>query len=117
MSDKAVFPKKGTLPYSLPILIDGTYIYDSAKGTYRPPKANDISDLAMLVELPKSDYFITIEDLEKSVGYPKKVITAKLRNLIKRDLVEGCDCGKCPGFYALTELGYTVLMNVSPGRQ
>lgn len=37
-------------------------------------------------------------------GLPEKLVLSKMRNLIKRGLVEGCPCG-CRGDYEMTTLG------------
>jgi hypothetical protein len=46
-------------------------------------------------------------------GTPEKLVCAKMRQLIKRGLVDGCDCG-CRGDYVLTDKGRAAL-TVSAG--
>lgn len=41
-------------------------------------------------------------------GTPEKLARAKMRQLIKRGLVDGCPCG-CRGDYRITEKGTAVL--------
>lgn len=42
------------------------------------------------------------------VGTPSKVVHAKMRRLIARGLVDGCDCG-CRGDFVITENGLAQL--------
>lgn len=94
--------------FSLPQLIDDTYVYDAVNDEYRLPKASDIPDKAFLQRLPLSTYTTTVW-LETDLGYPKKVVLAKARKLINRGLVIGCICGKCAGMFELTLLGQELL--------
>ena len=49
--------------------------------------------------IPPGPSWCLIWDLEERLpGFPRKVITAKCRQLIKRGLLEGCTCG-CRGDY------------------
>jgi len=50
------------------------------------------------------------KDCERSVYFafpkdvPHKLLVSKMRNMIKKGLVDGCDCG-CRGDYQITEKG------------
>jgi hypothetical protein len=41
-------------------------------------------------------------------GIPEKLILAKMRQLMRRGLVDGCDCG-CRGDFFLTPAGLTLI--------
>lgn len=68
----------------------------------RRPKAADISDAAMLRAIHeqclKHDMWALVWNLarEDFPDLPEKVVLAKVRQLIKRRLVNGCGCG-CRG--------------------
>lgn len=42
--------------------------------------------------------------LATTLGYPEKVVLARLRAFLRRGLVDGCGCG-CRGDFRLTEAG------------
>jgi hypothetical protein len=46
-------------------------------------------------------------------GTPEKLALAKMRGLIRRGLVEGCDCG-CRGDFEITEKGMDRLATAPP---
>jgi len=65
------------------------------------PKAADIPDAAMLAVLtPQWQCWWTIA--EHFPAFPPKVVQAKLRQLLKRDLAHGCPCG-CRGDWHLPD--------------
>lgn len=43
-------------------------------------------------------------------GTPEKLVLAKMRNLIRRGFVSGCDCG-CRGNFEITQKGLSYLLN------
>lgn len=49
--------------------------------------------------------------LAVTLGYPEKVVLARLRALVRRGLVDGCPCG-CRGDFRLTDLGREALAEV-----
>lgn len=81
-----------------------------AHRTHRPRvKASDISDRAMLdavlAENTERDGWAMIGDLcDRFPRFPAKVVNAKLRQLWKRRLLDGCPCG-CRGDWQLTRAG------------
>lgn len=66
-------------------------------------KAEDITDEMFLngvreLRQPTSYGFSWVNrfDLAEHLGFPPKVVLAKARRLIRRNLLDGCDCG-CRG--------------------
>jgi hypothetical protein len=98
-------PNEGSSVSSLPVLIDGLYVYDEDTNTYRLPKASDISDLAFLSKMRRWGPTF-IEDLTTEIGFPRKVVLAKARRLVHRELIDGCCCGKCDGYFMILPEGY-----------
>lgn len=88
-------------------------------------QAKDIPDVAILeivarktsTRMPDSshDYpFATMFDVEPHFSdWPWKVVHAKVRALIRRGLLDGCDCG-CRGDWSLTEKGRVFLAQAEP---
>lgn len=90
------------------------------------PQAKDIADadaLAAVVDcmdhpaIPKTDTDPGCEGrhgpasrwaVADRLGFPREVVLAKLRSLVKRKLVTGCTCG-CRGDFELTKGGEAVL--------
>jgi hypothetical protein len=64
--------------------------------------------------------FIAVEEYEKGYGVnewdfeppysdlPKKLLRAKMGQLLKRDLIDGCNCG-CRGDYTMQDKGWQYL--------
>jgi hypothetical protein len=52
---------------------------------------------------PRSEFTPTVRDAMPS-GIPDKLVLGKMRMLIRRGLVSGCDCG-CRGDFTITEAG------------
>ena len=75
-------------------------------------QCKDIPDTPILQFLAKNPktWHNWFEGHEKDVGQamppgtPRKLVLAKMRSLIKRKLVDGCDCG-CRGDFVITEAG------------
>lgn len=61
---------------------------------------------------PRSAYSPTIRDALPD-DIPDKVILAKMKGLIRRRLVSGCDCG-CRGDFQITERGREHLAKGGP---
>ena len=61
-------------------------------------------------------YFGDENDVHQAMpaGTPDKVVHAKMRQLIKRDLVDGCPCG-CRGDFDITEKGLAAIAAAAPG--
>lgn len=87
--------------------------------TRRHIQAKDIPDAMMLraVEVDRSERnglpacLYTMQD--RMTAFPRKVISAKLRSLAKRGLIDGCPCG-CRGDYQLTAAGHEALAAAPP---
>lgn len=80
-------------------------------------QAKDVPDLpvlAFLSSLDRSATWFAPETYAHSVRHamppetPEKVALAKMRALIRRGLVEGCECG-CRGDFVLTDKGRALL--------
>lgn len=80
-------------------------------------KAADIADRRLIEAIwhinwakePGIYRWALIWDLEEELPeFPTKVIRAKCRALIRRGLIDGCDCG-CRGDFELTAAGRAVL--------
>lgn len=79
-------------------------------------RAGGVSDEPLLQQLPdgtvtdKSHYghssWAMVWDIELQFpAVPEKVVGAKLKTLMRRGLIDGCDCG-CRGDWHLTEAGW-----------
>ena len=55
-----------------------------------------------------SIHWIARWDIERLYGIPEKLVLSKARSLIKRELMEGCDCG-CRGDFEITDAGRALL--------
>lgn len=53
-----------------------------------------------------------IWDLEDRLGFPRKVVLAKMKALERRGLIDGCCCG-CRGDFELTESGKALIGGVN----
>jgi hypothetical protein len=72
-------------------------------------QAKDISKQEILDTIRKLGYltatthncrWVMIWDIHKELSqYPKKVVTAKLRNMVNKGLIHGCCCGCRGDFY------------------
>lgn len=75
-------------------------------------QAKDLKDLDILkfIQSHHPKWCFLFRDHERSIfncvpaQFPFKVVLAKMRSLIKRGLVDGCDCG-CRGDFTITEKG------------
>ena len=61
-------------------------------------------------------YFGDDMDVHRAMpaGIPEKLILAKMRRLIRRRLVYGCDCG-CRGDFVITAKGQALLSTLDAG--
>ena len=80
-------------------------------------KASDIDDAVMLLVVDEVDNPDTcgamVWDIEKKFAdTPSKVVRAKLKQLLKRDLLDGCPRG-CRGDWRLTQKGDALLLSLS----
>lgn len=86
-------------------------------------QCKDIPDLPILVFLSKHTEWCNWTDPNADYEYsqrsvlhamppnlPDKLVLGKMRQLIKRKLVDGCGCG-CRGDFVLTEKGREYMMN------
>lgn len=75
-------------------------------------KASDIPDELLLetIDAVAQPWGLTMRwDVENAMpNYPWKVILAKTSKLMKRGLIDGCDCG-CRGDYKLTKKGIALI--------
>lgn len=69
-------------------------------------QAKDISDATMLEVVRAvrgkngADHWSSLWDIQEALsGYPAKVVLAKIRALIKKQLLHGCGCGCRGDFY------------------
>lgn len=54
-------------------------------------------------------------DLDEAFpGFPSKIVLAKARQLMKRGLIDGCDCG-CRGDFEITDKGREHLVQLVGG--
>lgn len=67
-------------------------------------QAKHIDEGAVLRAVEPSRWGIATWELAERLGFPEKVVLAKMRSMVKRGLVDGCTCG-CRGGFALTEAG------------
>lgn len=92
---------------------DGTLVLD------RRPQAKDIPDalfLAAVNELDRANRYRAVEprwvmcwEVHAALPqYPPKVLLAKAAILMRRGLLDGCDCG-CRGDYVLTDAGRALI--------
>jgi hypothetical protein len=77
-------------------------------------QAKHIDTRAFLRTLYTESYFpgpgVVLWDFCAEYGMPQRLFLAKVRKLIKRGLVSGCDCG-CRGDFALTNQGFCWLLD------
>jgi hypothetical protein len=70
----------------------------------RRPQAKDISDQAALeaIKATRQDWGKSmLGDVEKKLSsFPSKVVKAKLSSMIRRGIIDGCDCG-CSGNFEI----------------
>lgn len=75
-------------------------------------KASDVPDVLFLQTVLKvaQPWGLTMRtDVERALPeYPWKVLLAKASRLIKRGLMDGCDCG-CRGDYRLLDKGIALI--------
>lgn len=77
-------------------------------------KCKDVPDLPILLMLAKRPgewhnwYFGNDKDVSLAMpaATPRKLVLAKMRMMIRRGAVKGCDCG-CRGDFEITEKGLT----------
>ena len=75
-------------------------------------QCKDIPDIPILIFLAQRPdewhnwYFGDEKDVHRCMpaGIPEKLVLAKMRQLIKRGLVDGCDCG-CRGDFEISQKG------------
>lgn len=88
-------------------------------------QCKDIPDEPILrfIENHKGDWCFLYGDLRCVVnampsGIPEKLILAKMRMLMRRGLIAGCDCG-CRGDFTLTKKGQSFLsrLNAEIGKE
>lgn len=74
--------------------------------------AKDISDVEMLRVVAAINaqwrWALTYDLDEALPSFPRKVVLAKARQLIKRGLLDGCGCG-CRGDFEITDKGRELL--------
>lgn len=77
--------------------------------TARAPKASDISDAELLAAVRATQgahgvaCWSSLWDVQRALEHwPPKVVTAKLRRVIKRGLLRGCCCG-CRGDFEIVD--------------
>jgi predicted transcriptional regulator len=84
-------------------------------------QCKDIDEMPILIFLLEHKgrwcnwYFDDERDVRKVMppGLPSKLILAKMGNLIRRGLADGCTCG-CRGDFEITEKGEEYLAKKSP---
>lgn len=106
--------------------LDGRHDRAPAGEIYHPTehrrvKAADIDEADLLRHLAESplavgpERWCMIWDIAAALRwYPERVVTAKLRRLRDRGLVDGCDCG-CRGDWHLTPAGKVYVRDLSFG--
>lgn len=78
-------------------------------------KAADIPDdtmLAVLATPSVTELWMRWDLAAQFPTIPEKVVAAKVRQLIKRGLADGCDCG-CRGDFEITPTGRVFLERVA----
>lgn len=94
---------------------------DNFDASARRPKCSDIPDEPILILMASGEQFGHWDISRHSVlsamppDLPEKLPLAKMRQLLRRGLVEGCGCG-CRGDWTLTRKGFDAVgVPVPPG--